>query len=188
MGAFLMVEAGYEPSQLMTRLRSYGGKGVLSFLLALFSFCNPDEGTDANSDKELREWFTHLQTFVEQPLCDVFKPIVDCMWGDSGEFGPDFLEDEYQWYVKRNPQTDMTEAEFQQSVREGMKHWQPIDAVMSNVKLVINLFKIKGLGSIEGYYTAKELTDDMIPQFESLYDTLTILKKNYYEVVRLTFY
>ena len=61
----------------------------------------------------------------------------------------------------------MTEAEFQQSVREGMKHWSSIDLVIGNLKLVINLFKIKELGEIEGLYSAKELTENMITKLSA---------------------
>ena len=83
----------------------------------------------------------------------------------------------------------MTESEFQQSVREGMKHWSSVDDVMANAKLLIELFKTEGFSHIEGQYTLKELTEDIIPGFESLYDTLDTLKKFYFEaLVRLTFY
>ena len=51
MGSFLMVEAGYETGQLMARLRTHGGKALLSFLLALFSFCNTGESTDMDLDR-----------------------------------------------------------------------------------------------------------------------------------------
>ena len=99
MGAFLMVEADYsgEPHRALTRLPTHGGKAVLNFLLALNWFCDSDESKDTDWDKKSRKWFQYLQTQIGQPLANVFKPMMDCMWGDDGDFGPDFLEDEYEW-------------------------------------------------------------------------------------------
>src|SRR6185436_16128389 len=110
--------------------------------------------------------------------CDVFKPILDCIWGDDGEFEWDYLEDEYEWYLKRNAQaeTKLTEAEFRNSVAEGMKHWSPLDSIIASTKLLIGTLKTEKFSQKDGYYSPKELTNDIIPDFESLYDTLNILK------------
>lgn len=180
MGFFLHVEAGSEPGHLMTRLSTRGGNAVLSFLTALSVYCIPPE------DEQLNQWFQDLQTHLEYPLCEVFRPIIDCMWTDGGYSTGDFLEDEYEWYRKRYP-TDMTEAEFRKFIIEGTKHWSPIDAVIANTKLLIDLLQIKVLSNAEGFYSPKDLTENIIPDFESLFDALIILRKYRYEVVRLNF-
>ena len=68
MGSFLMVEAGYETGQLMARLRTHGGKALLSFLLALFSFCNTGESTDMDLDKESLKWFKRLSEYSDYSI------------------------------------------------------------------------------------------------------------------------
>src|SRR6266545_1394155 len=125
MGFFLIVEAGSEPGHLETRLSTRGGNAILSFLTALSVYCIPPE------DEQLNQWFQDLQTHLEHPLCEVFKPLIDCMWADGGYGTGDFLEDEYEWYRKRYP-TDMTEAEFREFIIEGTKHWSPISTIIAN--------------------------------------------------------
>jgi hypothetical protein len=183
MGFTVSVEADHGNTRLPT---DEGGKAVFAFLGGLAWYCIVTEDeVEADLLRAWREWFKQLQTFVQQPLCQVFEPIMNCMWGDGGGLGGDFREDEYEWYLKRNPDPAyrMTEAEFQQFIQEGEKRWSMIEAVLANIRLLLDLFKTSALGDIEALYSA----EDTVPDFESLYDTLLILKNFGYRTVRLNF-
>ncbi|MBA3870736.1 MAG: hypothetical protein H0X30_16475 [Anaerolineae bacterium] len=179
------VEAGYA-SKLATHLPTiHGGQAVFAFLSGLQYYCEVDDDLDSELNHTWREWFKHLQTHIEQPLCEVFQPLADCMWGDGGGLGGDFREDEYEWYLKRNSEAPMkmSEAEFQQFIQLGELYWSPIDAVIANVKLLIELFKTLKLSEVEGLYAAEH----MIPDFEALDETLGIFKYYGYRTIRLNF-
>lgn len=181
MGFTITVEACYIKGTVDTRLPTKeGGKAVFAFLMALGGYCELDENTGI---REWRDWFNLLQAHYEQPLCEVFKPILDCVWGDGGGIGGDFLEDEYQWYLKRNSDPSMNEAEFRRFIQEGQMRWSPIEAVITNVKYLIELFKTARLRNLEAVYVEV----DTIPDFESMYETLAILNNFGYEDVRLNF-
>lgn len=185
MGFTVIVEVGYEGEKISQLPTHQGGKAVFAFLGVLDYYCIVDEKEDTGLIIEWRKWLNHLQEIVGQPLCDVFKPILGCMWGDGGGIGGDFQENEYEWYLKRNPESSskMTEDEFREFIRAGKKRWSPIDKMMANVKLLIDIFKTAGLPDIEALFVA----EDTIPDFESLYDTLAIFSDFWYDEVRLNF-
>ncbi len=177
----LNVEAGYGSQLVVSRLPSKGGNLILSFLMGLGSYCL------TNTDEQVvpDEYFKQFHTCIGQPVCEIFKPIMDCIWSDANEIGGTYLEDEYEWYAKRNsdPTYRISENEFQQIIIDGSKCWQSIDAVIVNVKDLIDVFKISRLVDKDGFYTS----EDLLLYFEALQDTLTIFKHANYEVVRLNF-
>lgn len=186
MGFTVMVEVGDWNGFVASRLpTNEGGKAVFAFLSALSWYCIVPEDDQDTSLQSSRDWFKMFQTYVDQPLCEEFKPIIDCMWGDGGGIGGEFNEDEYEWYLKRNSGSShsMTETEFREFTKAGKERWSSIDKVIENVKRLIHIFKNNLLREEDGLYVAEH----MIPDFESLYDTLLIFKNFWYDTVRLNF-
>jgi hypothetical protein len=173
------VEADYRAGILRTRRQ---GVAVLPFLGGLHRFVANIETPDSQSHRE-RLWFEQFESRFDQPLSQLFEPILHCMWHSRIDFSQ-FREDEFEWYWKRHMALDgISEDEFKALVKYSKERWSDIDAVIAEVKLLMDIFKQGDLQPLEGCYDSQNTLAD----FEDLDETLEILVRRGYKLVRLSF-
>jgi hypothetical protein len=160
-------------------LSNGGGNAVLAFLSALDWYVKFGK----EPDKDFRlwyDWFKHFETKFDQPLGELFEPIVGCMWADGGDH-TQYSEAEYEWFCKRNPY--ISKEQFKILLKQNKERWSDIDAVMTEVKILIEAFKRGDLLPADGCYD----TEYTLPDFEDVYEVLKVFKQFGYDTVRLNF-
>ena len=179
MGFTVIVEADYRSGILRTRRQ---GIAVLPFLGGLHRFVKDIKTPDPRSQAEHR-WFEQFESRFDQPLSQLFDPILHCMWSSRIDFSP-YREDEYQWFWKRHMALDgISEEGFKGMVKYSNERWSYIDAVMAEIRLLTDIFKLGDLQPLESCYHLQNTLID----FEDLYETLDILVQRSYKLVRLSF-
>jgi hypothetical protein len=174
------VEADYCAGILRTRRQ---GIAVLPFLGGLHRFVKDIKTPDPRSQAEHR-WFEQFESRFDQPLRQLFDPILHCMWKNARIDFTQYREDEYRWFLKRHILLDgPSEEEFKATVKYSNERWSDIDAVMAEVKLLMDVFKQDILQPLEGCYDSQNTLAD----FEDLYETLEIFVQRGYKLVRLSF-
>lgn len=162
-----------------------GGKAVFAFLSGLSLYCTVPPQSSTNSLQHVYTWYQQLDRLHQPPLCVGCRELLDSLWGDGGD-ETRYNEDEYEFFRHRlqtSGSQPPTEAEFLAMVRNSDQHWQPIGAVMSGVRTLLDRFRSDDPKSLEGFYQP----DDTIPDFEALLSNLELLASRGREEVRLNF-
>jgi hypothetical protein len=188
MGFDLSIEADYGAEKLLNiHPAGYltGGKAVFAFLSGLSLYCRVPPQSSTNSLQHVYAWYQQLDRLHQPPLGVSCRELLDSLWGDSGD-ETRYNEDEYEFFHQRLQKSGAqppTEAEFLAMVRNYDQHWQPIAAVMSGVRILLDRFSRDDRKPLEGFYRP----DDTIPDFEALLSNLELLASRGREEVRLNF-
>ncbi len=159
------------------------GKAVMAFLMGLVNY---NEEINSNNDdeptKSILYWYQNLEQLAGESFKIIYKPLIDCMWGDGGD-PIEYKEDEFEYYQKRNPGTNIDKVAFQKYIKESGERWKPIDQVIKGVRILTELFSRNDIEQLEGFYEPKNTFID----FEALSFNLELLERRGNKFVRLNF-
>ena len=134
-----------------------GGKAILAFLNVLIRYCSGDELED-ETDSEIRRWFAQLESSWEQSLCELVSPLQrSCYYGFW-----DYREDEYERYLADARDLQLSEEEFQQTLRFVDSRWVPAEEMLKMLDAFLNLLNQADLEENWWYHPNHTLEDFVI--------------------------
>lgn len=157
-----------------------GGKAILAFYMPLRNYCDDiAEGGDGTCDGEFSDftWFNNLSINAKS-LCEIATVFEKCIYCD--EFELEYLETEYERYIRDTNDSSTSEESFILGVRHAQNAWTEIDVVREKVALLVEALKKTELEDTFFFEAPYTLND-----FVGLLEAIEILHERNVERIRI---